>query len=45
MRARWPHCTSSERILGRGAVIGYATMLLFVGLITERAVRGRLLEV
>lgn len=33
-----------EGILNRGYLIGYATMLLFVGLITERAVRGRLLE-
>ena len=33
-----------ESILDRSYLIGYATMLLFCGLVTERAVRGRLLE-
>ena len=33
-----------EGILCRGYLIGYATMLLFIGLIAERAARGRLLE-
>lgn len=33
-----------EGILSRSYLIGYATMLLFIGLIVERAVRGRLLQ-
>ncbi|MCW5701017.1 MAG: ABC transporter permease [Bradyrhizobium sp.] len=33
-----------EGLLSRSYLIGYATMLLFIGLIAERAVRGRLLE-
>lgn len=33
-----------ESILSRSYLIGYATMLLFIGLVTERAVRGRVLQ-
>ncbi|MBN9049915.1 MAG: ABC transporter permease [Rhizobiales bacterium] len=33
-----------EGVLSRGYLIGYATMLIFIGLVMERAIRGRLLE-